>query len=135
MRRLLVLLAACGGSGDPCDDVDAACIAVRVSSASIEEIDQLELDMLVGEQHSTTTIQPDSGTIALPFDTAIRIVTAVEKPVGIVAAGKLAGMTLGTAAASITIAPAADARIDLVLAPPAVCVAGAYYCGGDKLAG
>lgn len=135
MRRLLLVLAACG-DGNPCDDVDGTCITLRVSSDEIAAIDQLELDVLYGDTHGTQATQPaNGGAVDLPLSTTIALAITAESPVGIVAAGKLGGAVLGTGAASTTIAPDTQASIELVLAPPAVCVAGAYYCGGDKVAG
>ncbi len=135
MRLPLLLLAACNG-GDPCDDVDGTCLSVHVTSDDVAEIDQLELDVLYGDTHGTQATQPaNGGAVALPLSTTIALVLTAETPVGVVAAGKLGGAVLGTGAASTVLAPNAHASIELVLAQPVVCVAGAYYCGGDKLAG
>ena len=135
-RAVLVLLAACGGDDGPCGGVDGACISVRVTSESIEAIDQLELDVLYGDRHGTTATQPGGGgTVALPLVTSIELAVSSETRVGIVAAGKLAGNVLGTGAATTTVQPDMRATIEIVLAVPAQCDAGAFYCGGDMLAG
>jgi hypothetical protein len=135
MRRIVLVLAACNGNA-PCDDVEDTCIEVRLTSESIDAIDQLELDILYGDRHGTTTTQPESGgTVELPFATSIALAIDAETDVGIVGAGKLGGNVLGTGAASTRIRPGADAKLELVLAEPAACVAGGFYCGGDKLAG
>jgi hypothetical protein len=133
MRAIaIVALAACGAP-DPCDDVAGACIVLRVESRSVERIDHLELDVLYGDRHGTATT--GEAAVDLPLVTAVELALTDEQHVGIVAAGKLSGMVLGTGAASTMLAP--DAHVDLVLelAPPAVCEAGGFYCGGDKLAG
>lgn len=138
-RALLVLLVACGDgeAGDPCDGVAGTCIAVRVTSPAIAAIDLLELDVLHGDRHGTTSTTPEGGGSAtLPLATKIVLadVTAVT-PVGVVAAGKLGGNVLGTGAASTSVAPGERAAIEIVLAEPVACVAGGLYCGGDKVAG
>lgn len=134
---LLAALVACGGGGDdPCADVAGACISLRVTSATVDAIDQLELDVLYGDTHGTTATQPaGGGTAPLPLVTAIAIAVDAPVPVGVVAAGKLAGTVLGTGAASIELAPDAHVELAIELAEPAACVAGGFYCGGDKLAG
>jgi hypothetical protein len=136
MKRLLVLLAACGGSDDPCEGHAGACITLDVDGENVERIDQLELDVLYDGVHGTTTTQPSGGgTIDLPFVVAVDVDLTREAQVGIVAAGKLAGTVLGTSAASTVLASGGRATLSLVLAPPQTCTAGTFYCGGDKLAG
>lgn len=132
---IVAVLAACGDD-DPCANVEGTCIAVHVSSPMIEAIDQLELDVLYGEQHGTSATQlGGGGTVDLPLSTTIALVIDAETHVGVVGAGKLAGNVLGTGAASTMVRPGTRTAMELVLAEPAVCVAGAFYCGGDKLAG
>lgn len=132
---LVLVLASCGDV-NPCADVATACLAVHVESDTIDEIDQLELDLLYGELHATTTTQADGGqVIALPLALGIRLPGTDPLAVGIVAAGKLSGVVLGTGAASIVVEPDQHAAIEIRLAPIEVCVAGSFYCGGDKLAG
>lgn len=130
-------LAACDDAADPCAAVDGACVTLRVSATEVAEIDQLELDLLYGDLHDTLTVQADGGrVVALPVVTAIAVdVADAPRPVGVVAAGKLGGVVLGTGAGSATVGPGERAAIDLRLTPPEACVAGGLYCGGDKLAG
>lgn len=138
---LAFALAACGDTTDPCADVPGRCLAVRVETASshdIAEIDQLELDVLYDTFHgTTTTAPPGGGTVALPLATALTIDVASrdDVAVGVVAAGKLAGAVLGTGAASIALGPDEHATLTIALGAPQSCVAGSYYCGGDKIAG
>ncbi|MDB4956675.1 MAG: hypothetical protein JWO36_4244 [Myxococcales bacterium] len=127
----LALVVACTDA-DPCDGITGACVTVHVESQSIAEIDQLELDVTYGATHGTATT---SGAAVLPVVTAIVIDTTTSITVGVVAAGKLSGTVLGTGAASMTIDPAQHGAIHLQLAAPDVCVAGSFYCGGDKVAG
>jgi hypothetical protein len=134
----LVSLAACGGGDadpDPCADLAGTCLAIRVTSEIVAEIDQLQLDILYGEDHDT--ISAEAGrVVALPVATAIVLDdAAVTLEVGVVAAGKLGGVVLGTGAASTTVEPAARAAVIIDLAAVAVCQDGAFYCGGDQLAG
>lgn len=132
---MLALVAACG---DPCDDIAGACIVLDVSSDTVTEIDQLELDVLYGGLHGTTATQPaGGGTATLPLTTAVGIDIPGDATieVGIVAAGKQSGVVLGTGAASTDLEPGGRATLAIVLAPPDVCVASSFYCGGDKLSG
>lgn len=136
-RALLLALAACGGdAAAPCAAIEGTCVAVRVSAPAIDAIDQLELDILYGDVHGTTATQPaGGGTVGLPLATAITLDITAPVALGVVAAGKLAGRTLGTGAASTPVMPGEHAEIAIVLAEPLACVAGSYYCGGDKVAG
>jgi len=130
-------LAACG-QPDPCKDVEGTCLAVEIDSSAVERIDQLELDVLAGDIHGTTSTQPPGGgAVALPLVTAIELggMAEGELAVGVVAAGKLGGTVLGTGAASTTVTAGSHATLSIELAPPGDCVAGGHYCGGDKLAG
>lgn len=140
MRRLwiaLALCAACGGEPDPCEDVDTtACLTVRVTSASVDRIDQLELDILYGDVHATRTLQAEDGrVVSLPVVTSILYAGPANVEIGVVAAGKLSGVVLGTGAATATIGALSRGSIDIELADTQDCVAGSFYCGGDKLAG
>lgn len=132
MKWFAILALASCATGDPCDEVSGACVTLHVTSANVAAIDQLELDLLWGDQHVTTTTAPSSGTTALPLVTAVAIADPFGR-LGIVGAGKLSGSVLGTGAASVMLA--GHVSVDLVLAAPKVCVAGSRYCGGDKLAG
>ncbi|HUH02742.1 MAG TPA: hypothetical protein VML75_12175 [Kofleriaceae bacterium] len=139
MRRLWLaatLAAACASDPDPCEGVDGRCLAVRVTSATVERIDQLELDLLYGGYHDTLTLQADGGrVVSLPVTTAISIDGADPIAIGVVAAGKLSGLVLGTGAASATLQVGTHGAIEIELADTQDCVAGGLYCGGDKLAG
>lgn len=135
-----VLLASCSDD-DPCAGA-ATCVRVDVGSETIATIDQLELDIVYGERHATTTTQAPGGrTTALPVSTAIVLDLdgaasgGAALAIGVVAAGKLGASVLGTGAASTSIAPGEHATIAVELSPIEDCVAGAFYCGGDRLAG
>jgi hypothetical protein len=130
-------LAACGDDAvDPCDAVAGACITLHVESRTVDRIDHLELDVLYGDLHGTaTTPSTGSSVVDLPLVTAIELSASTALPVGVVAAGKLAGVVLGTGAASTTVAADAHVELTIELSPVADCEAGGYYCGGDKLAG
>jgi hypothetical protein len=141
MTRGLVaalLVASCSsGSDDPCAGA-ATCVRIDVVSQTVAAIDQLELDVVYGERHATTTTQAAGGRrTPLPLSTAIvlDITDDPELSVGVVAAGKLGASVLGTGAASAIVAPGEHAAIVLELSPVDDCVAGSFYCGGDRLAG
>jgi hypothetical protein len=131
-----VLLASCDGD-DPCAGA-ATCVRIDVVSETVARIDQLELDVMYGEHHATTTTQAPGGrTTALPLSTALVLDVTGDTAlaVGVVAAGKLGASVLGTGAASVRVAPGEHATIIVELSPIEDCVAGAFYCGGDRLAG
>lgn len=131
----VVVVAACGDP-DPCDEIAGACLVVEVTSATVDRIDQLELDIVYGDHHGTTTTQAPGGrVVSLPLSTVIAIENSASLAVGVVAAGKLGGVVLGTGAASVSLGAGAHDTITIELAPIAECVAGGLYCGGDKLAG
>lgn len=141
----LVLAAlACADVVDPCAEASGACVAVRVDSDTADEIDQLELDVLYGDRHATTSTQADGGrAVPLPVVTAIEVDLAELElapgdplPVGVVAAGKLGGLLQGVGAGSATVSSGdGRAEIDITLVPPQECTPGGHYCGGDQLAG
>jgi hypothetical protein len=137
------LLAAGCSDDDPCAGA-ATCLRIDVAAGAapsarpITRIDQLELDVVYGDHHATTTTEAAGGrTTALPLATAIVLDLPGADPVavGVVAAGKLGASVLGTGAASTMIAPRHHAELQIELSPTAACSAGALYCGGDRLAG
>ena len=122
---------------DPCAG-KSTCVRVDVRSEVVARIDQLELDIVYGDRHATTTTQAAGGrTTSLPLSTAIVLEVPGSAPisVGVVAAGKLGASVLGTGAGSTALAPHGHATVELELTPAADCSAGALYCGGDRLAG
>jgi hypothetical protein len=127
----VLVLAAC--SDDPCDGVAGRCIALHVESTSVDRIDQLELDVLYGDRHGTATTS--DGVVDLPLTTAIELPGDGTLLVGIVAAGKLAGVVLGAGADELEVGAAAHVTMSITLAPTGDCTAGSFYCGGDMIAG
>lgn len=143
LARRAALLAALALAGcadeDPCADAAEPCIVVRVTSQAINRLDQLELDVLFGDRHGTTTTPAEGPQrVALPVITGIELEDPLTEPlaVSVVAAAKLDGAVVGTGAAAIELAPGTRrASISIELAPPEDCVAESLYCGGNKLAG
>ena len=137
----LTTLAACGGdTPDPCAGATGTCLTVTVSSEEVDRLDVLELDVLYGTFHDTITTQAEGAT-ELPVITALRldIPATVPEIAAVVVAAKLGGVVRGTGWASKALPPGGTERVEFTLAPPPApaddCVAGAFYCGGDKLAG
>ena len=131
----LALLAACGGSDDPCDGVAATCITVRVTSASVAAIDTLQLDISYAGFHDTATTT--AGRTGLPLATALELDGATAAvTVDIVAAGKLAGGVLGTGyQRTPELAPGDHLVLELPIAlRPVPCLNG-DYCGDTKVDG
>jgi len=134
-RGIAIAMLACAcGSDDPCDG-KATCVQIEITSASIDHIDQLELDVLFGTVHSTVTVDNGTHTTDLPARTAIDLDIVDPVDLGVVAAGKLSGSVLGTGAGHSAIMPDEHVTLAIELAPPDACTAGGHYCGGDKLAG
>ena len=132
----LLAAAGCGADDDPCAPAAGACLAVHVRSATVDRVDQLELDVLYGDLHATSTTQADGGrVVALPLATSIELDLAGPTAIGVVAAGKLSGVVEGTGAATATLDAGEHGSVTLELAPAQACVAGSLYCGGDKVAG
>lgn len=137
MRRaaiVVLFVVGCSGDDDVCAGRADACIALRVDGP-IAVIDQLEVDLLYGGIHATITTQRPGTTTPLPVVVPIELVFDAATHVGIVAAAKLGGNVLGTGAAAVVLGPLEDRALSITLAPPQDCTAGAFYCGGDKLAG
>lgn len=135
---LVLVLAACGDAPDPCADHTGACITLHVESASaaIDHIDLLELDLLYGGIHDTSSTQPAGGAAtSLPVDVAVAFTVGRELPIGIVGAGKLGTTVVGTGAASVLLGKNVHTELTLTLAAPATCINAGLYCGGDSLAG
>ncbi len=143
LAPVLAALACSGDPADPCAGAAGACVAVRVDSDTADEIDQLELDVVYGARHGTTSTQADGGrAVSLPVVTTIELDVAgldvdpgSSLAVGVVAAGKLGGLLQGTGAGSATVSDGGRADIDITLAPAQECTPGGHYCGGDQLAG
>lgn len=132
----VVVWSSCGGDPDPCAEAAGACLAVDVSSSSVRAIDQLELDILYGDRHATTTVQAEGGAVvSLPVVTSIELELTEAIDVGVVAAGKQSGVVLGTGASSARLEPGGRGAISIELADTQDCVVPGLYCGGDKLAG
>ena len=133
MRSLLVLLASCGTS-DPCDGKHT-CVTLDVASATVKHIDQVELDILYGDVHATVTTQNGTHTTDLPLQTAIVLDISDDVSLGVVAAGKLGGNVLGTAAGQVAIGVGEHAKLTLDLTTPTDCTANQTYCGGNLVVG
>lgn len=133
MRAAILSLVTACSEPSPCENVPGACIQLRVESTSVDRIDQLELDVRYNDRHGTKTTS--DGVVELPVITSIELPGDAALDVGVVAAGKLAGVVLGTGAAQAMLAEGAHVDLTLELSPVADCQAGAFYCGGDKLAG
>lgn len=135
-RLLVVLLVGCGGEADPCADIPGTCVTLRVTSESVPEISELQLDILYGTRHLTTRTQPDDGgRAALPLATAIGIDDPIAARFGVVAGGSLDGMLLGTGAASTVLDADVRVELDIELTPLLGCTVGTLYCGGNLVSG
>jgi hypothetical protein len=111
-------------------------VRLHVRSSTVDRIDTLELDVVYGTRHATTSTQAGGGEVVdLPLVTGVEVAASEPVRVGIVAAGKRSGNVLGTGAGVAMLDPDEHADLTIDLAPVATCTAGARYCGGDKLAG
>lgn len=139
-----LLLGGCGDvASDPCEGIEGACLAVRVDSDTVDAIDRLELDLLYGFRHATTSTAADGGgAVSLPVETAIELdlvdleqADAFTLAVDVVAAGTLGGVVQGIGAGSATLRTGDRGSIDLALAPAPACVDGEHVCAGEALPG
>lgn len=131
-------LLGCSDDPAPCTDLAGACIALelRAAAGAGERLDLLEIDLLYGSVHATTSTQAANGrTTSLPIATAVAF-PALTAPtaIGIVVVGKLAGAVQSSGSATAMLA--ADEQLALVidLGAPHSCTLG-LYCGGDKVPG
>jgi hypothetical protein len=144
---LLVPLAAMACSSvDPCAGVAGACVAVHVSSANVREVDALELAVTVGAVHGSATTAR-AGTTALPAVTAIELGSSIGAAVDVrvTVDAERGGAVVGRGSAATVVGPGQHASLDIRLGTAvdggtpdlagATCLAGGFYCGGDKLDG
>src|ERR1044071_1866781 len=113
-------LVACS-DGDPCDGA-ATCLRIDIDSLTVERIDELQLDVVYGDLHSTTS--PTAGESSqLPLSTAIilDLPSLSTVRVDVVAAGIVADTALGTGAASRMISEGEHAVLPIRLAPVENC--------------
>jgi hypothetical protein len=132
----LALVAACSDNdSDPCDGA-ATCLRIDIDSLTVATIDELQLDVVYGDLHSTTATSAGRRS-QLPVSTAIILDLPGSSTVrvDVVAAGILADTALGTGAASRMIAEGEHASLQIRLAPVNACTDGRLYCGGDTVAG
>src|SRR5690348_3907460 len=126
----LVALLGCTSTPDPCGDA-ATCVQIDVDSFRIETIDQLELDVVYGNVHSTTTTGARGTPLDLPVSTAILLdLPGPLIQLRFVAAARLDGTVLGADFGAVTVQSGhrASTSVDLTTFEP--CVEGAIYCGG-----
>ncbi|HSR96949.1 MAG TPA: hypothetical protein VLM79_07865 [Kofleriaceae bacterium] len=128
------LLAACSDS-DPCDGA-ATCLRIDIDSATVDAIDELQLDVVYGDLHSTTATSAGR-PLQLPVSTAIFLELPDASPVrvDVVAAGILADTALGTGVASRMIAMNQHSALQISLGPVNPCTDGRLYCGGNTVTG
>jgi hypothetical protein len=123
------VLAACSDA-DPCAGA-TTCVRLDVSSAFIETIDQLELDVVYEGLHATTT----TGTAGDPVGLPLALSLTLDLPssplihIDLVAAGRLDGRVLAADVASTTVQQGTHAAIDIFLEPIEPCTETALYCG------
>jgi hypothetical protein len=122
-------LAACQ-QPDPCGN-GATCMNLVIDSLEVKRIDQLELDVVYGGHHGTTTL----GTVGDAFGLPISIPLTLDLPasplidVRVIAAGKLGGTVLGLGGESATVQQGTQASALVLMEPFDPCVEGELYCG------
>jgi len=144
---LLVPLVALGCSGvDPCDGVAGACLAVHVTSATVRDIDRLDVAVTVGAVHGSATTAR-TGATSLPAVTAIELGSSITAPVDVHVAidAERGGAVVGSGTAATVLGPGQHGSVEVRLGAPVdggapdlagpACFPGGFYCGGDKLAG
>lgn len=133
--RALIAGAAAGSLAaclhpDPCAS-GATCVNVAIDSFSIKRIDQLELDVVYGGHHGTTTL----GTVGDAFGLPVTIPITLDLPasplidVSVLVAGKLGGSVLGLGGESATVQQGNQATALILMEPYNGCAEGELYCG------
>jgi hypothetical protein len=130
---LALLLAACT-QDDPCAGVTGTCVTLHVTSPDVKTIDALDVDLLAGAFHATSTTK-GGGKTSLPLETAIELAIPGDLDLGIVAAGALGGAVVGTGSARLTVKDGQHIAAHLEIVAPASCTNGTTYCGGDSITG
>ena len=129
----LLASAACGTSEpDPCDG-KTTCLRLDVAGFSIEAIEQLELDIVLGGTvHSTVTTGAPGQAISLPTSTSLSLVVPYPATnVDIVAAGRRAGQVVGIASASQTVFSGDHQSVELALSDLFFCDEDSLQCGSS----
>jgi hypothetical protein len=127
---LAAALIGCTSPPDPCGDAQT-CVTIDVDSFLIRTIDQLELDLVYGNVHTTTTTGTRGTSIDLPVSTAL--ILDLPGPlieVTFIAAARLDGAVLGADAGQITVQSGHRSSTSIDLSPFGTCVESAIYCGG-----
>jgi hypothetical protein len=127
---LAATLLGCTGEPDLCGGAQT-CIRVDVHSVQIETIDQLELDLVYGSVHTTTT----TGVRGTPLDLPVSTALILDLPgplidIQFVAAARLDGNVLGADFARVTVQSGHQSTAFVELSPIEACVEGAIYCDG-----
>lgn len=133
----LLLAAACGDGGDPCDGVDNACVVVGVSSALATTIDGLQLDISYGTFHDTVAIATRNGQpTPLPAVTSIELAPDTSVTLSVLAAGVLDGQIVGVGHdTTLVLGSGARGELAIELAAAPSCIPGVNYCGRNLIPG
>jgi hypothetical protein len=127
---LAAALLGCTSAADPCGDAPT-CVSVEVDSFLIKTIDQLELDLVYGNVHTTTTTGVRGTPLELPVTTAL--ILDLPGPlidIRFVAAARLNGAVLGADAGRVTVQAGHRSSTSVDLTPVNACVEGEIYCAG-----
>jgi len=143
---LVLALVAAGCAADPCDGIAGACLTVHVSSATVRQVDRLDVAVTVGAVHGRATTAGAPAT-SLPAVTAVELGASIAAPVDVHVTldAERGGAIVGSGGAATVLGPGQHAALDVRLGAPVDggapdlagpdCFAGGFYCGGDKLAG
>jgi hypothetical protein len=158
----ILALASCGTrTVDPCSGIGAACIALQISSTSIQRLDGISLHI---SSNGVDTVKmaalPGGAAFALPVALAISFDTltgSTPQQIDLTASGSLKGVVQGTGSASVKLTMGQHSTAQVILAPlnatcsacPAVanatvtcagtpptcdyqCNSGTHDCGGGQ---
>lgn len=118
---LPLLLCACSaGPPDPCADEAGACIALEVTSATINRIDTLR----IGAFSATRLSASSTGAALLPVLVAVLPPAGTDGQVALHVEGLLGGAVVGTGDGSATLSGSAHVRAQVALTAP-----GGPMCG------
>lgn len=127
------LLAGCAATApDPCGDA-LTCVRLDVSGLLIDQIDQLQLDIVLGGRvHSTVTTGTRGQHISLPTSTSIKLSTmSLPTTVDVVAAGRRDGQVVGLASGAVTVLLNDHASLRLELSDLERCTEDRLVCGSS----
>jgi hypothetical protein len=127
----LLASTACASSEPDLCTSTATCLRLNVDGLLIGQIDQLELDVVIGgTTHSTVITGTRGQRISLPTSTSITLAIPVPLlSVDLIAAGRRDGQVVGLDGASVMVLGGNQQSVELELREEVPCTEGHLDCG------